>query len=222
LHRAKICTVHSEVSINFGGETLTLSTLRTAFHSASSTLIISDLHLGKTTHFRNNALPIPKQALVADFRNLETALNHFAPRRVCFLGDLFHSTWNEEWTLFIRLMQDFAGISKELIAGNHDILHPDKYAEADMVVLNKQEINGLTLLHETTDQNNEFCISGHIHPGFKIKGKGRQSMVLPCFYLGQRQLIMPAFGSLTGKMPMKKVHENDEVWCFFENRFYPC
>jgi len=222
LHRAKICTVHAQTEISFGGETLILSTLRTAYHQDSASLIISDLHLGKTTHFRKNALPIPKEAMLTDFHNLQQALNHFKPMRVFFLGDLFHSTWNEEWDLFVNLMKNYPLLQKLLIAGNHDILKPDKYEAAEMVVLDRYQLNNITLLHDAESEDCLYSISGHIHPGFKISGAGKQSMVLPCFYVGQSKMIMPAFGSLTGKMAMKKLNENDRAWCFYNNRFYPC
>lgn len=214
--------MHAETEINFGGETLVISTLRTAFHKSTSSLLLADLHLGKTTHFRNNALPIPKQALLTDFQILENALNHYCPNQICFLGDLFHSTWNEEWNLFSSLMHKYCALNKILIAGNHDILQSEKYAEAGIQVLAEMNINEITLLHDNSKNIHPFSISGHLHPGYRIKGIARQSITLPCFYVGESQMIMPAFGSLTGKVAMKKMSAQDQIWCFYENRFYLC
>ena len=214
--------MHTEEFISFGGETLVISTLRTIYHASSATLLLSDLHLGKTTHFRKNALPIPKEALLTDLKQLEIAINQYTPQRICFLGDLFHSTWNEEWILFSELMKNFSPVKKVLIAGNHDILKPEKYIEAEIEVLPRLHINNITLLHDATADIHPFSISGHVHPGYRIKGLARQSMVLPCFYVGRTKLFMPAFGSLTGKMALEKTHAEDEVWCFYKHRFYKC
>ena len=41
-------------------------------------------------------------------------------------------------------------------------------------------------------------ISGHLHPGIKIQGKGRQRIILPCFVQYTAQLVLPAFGTFTG------------------------
>tara|TARA_Y200000002_G_C22685909_1_gene665994 strand:+ start:962 stop:1717 length:756 start_codon:yes stop_codon:yes gene_type:complete len=44
----------------------------------------------------------------------------------------------------------------------------------------------------------EGWISGHLHPGIKIQGKGRQRIILPCFVQYTAQLVLPAFGTFTG------------------------
>ena len=46
--------------------------------------------------------------------------------------------------------------------------------------------------------NNLFNICGHIHPGIRLKGKARQSLILPCFYFSMHQAILPAYGKFTG------------------------
>ncbi|MES2766787.1 MAG: phosphoesterase, partial [Bacteroidota bacterium] len=43
-----------------------------------------------------------------------------------------------------------------------------------------------------------YLLAGHIHPGVKLTGKGRSVLKLPCFYFGERQGILPAFGGFTG------------------------
>jgi metallophosphoesterase superfamily enzyme len=43
-----------------------------------------------------------------------------------------------------------------------------------------------------------YNLAGNIHPGVLLQGKGKQAVTLPCFYFGERQGILPAFGSFTG------------------------
>ncbi len=45
--------------------------------------------------------------------------------------------------------------------------------------------------------------SGHVHPGVRLQGKGKQSLSLPCFHFTEKQCIMPAFGEFTGKFIIK-------------------
>jgi metallophosphoesterase superfamily enzyme len=41
-------------------------------------------------------------------------------------------------------------------------------------------------------------LAGHVHPGLTLVGRGLQRETLPCFLIGQRGAILPAFGSFTG------------------------
>ena len=43
-----------------------------------------------------------------------------------------------------------------------------------------------------------FVFSGHVHPGIRISGRGRQALVLPCFYFTTGHCILPAFSKFTG------------------------
>ena len=43
-----------------------------------------------------------------------------------------------------------------------------------------------------------YALCGHIHPGVRLSGSGGQSERLPCFVLGRRRAILPAFGGFTG------------------------
>lgn len=43
-----------------------------------------------------------------------------------------------------------------------------------------------------------YTLSGHLHPGITLSGKGRQRLRLPCFWFGAQTGILPAFGAFTG------------------------
>ncbi|MEO1715347.1 MAG: phosphoesterase, partial [Bacteroidota bacterium] len=43
-----------------------------------------------------------------------------------------------------------------------------------------------------------YNLAGHIHPGVALSGGGRQRLRLPCFFFGQQQGLLPAFGAFTG------------------------
>ena len=43
-----------------------------------------------------------------------------------------------------------------------------------------------------------YALCGHVHPGVRLHGRGDDTAVLPCFVLGRRRAILPAFGSFTG------------------------
>ena len=112
--------------IEFGGEQLELHPWGSLFWERKSLLLISDLHLGKITHFRKYGAAVPLQAVQRNFARLRELEAFFAPDRICFLGDLFHSHINLEWELFEQWVQACAS-RIELVLGNHDIISPLQY-----------------------------------------------------------------------------------------------
>ena len=166
----------------------------------TQTIIISDIHLGKASHFRKNGLPIPLQSGMEDIRMLEILIIKYKPLRLLLLGDLFHSEWNQEWVTFGNLLRKYSNILFELVRGNHDILKEHHYDNLNIRLHQNILIEkGVVFSHEKIKiEDDQFSISGHIHPGYKLYGKGRQSLSLPCFYREKNTLIMPAFGRLTG------------------------
>ncbi len=72
------------------------------FWQEKSILLISDVHLGKVSHFRKYGAAVPQNAIQKNFDLMDEAINFFQPDILIFLGDLFHSSLNKEWELFER------------------------------------------------------------------------------------------------------------------------
>lgn len=172
---------------------------KAVFWKAQKALIVADIHLGKATHFRKHGMALPVQSSEKDYEVLQKLIVKFQPEKIFFLGDLFHSDYNAEWNRFESFRTQNSTVSFVLIKGNHDILPLKKYAECNVEVINNFLHENILLLHESDATNNKaFILSGHIHPGIKLKGKGKQTLSLPCFYQKENELILPAFGALTG------------------------
>tara|TARA_R110002126_G_scaffold161227_1_gene308979 strand:- start:469 stop:1140 length:672 start_codon:yes stop_codon:yes gene_type:complete len=167
------------------------------FWVEKSILLISDVHLGKISHFRKYGAAVPQQAIQQNFDTLNTVVEFFKPKVITFMGDLFHSSLNSEWALF----EDWVhSITSEiiLVSGNHDIISPLKYENIHIKVISELVIDSFLLTHHPEERNGFFNFSGHIHPAIKLTGLGRQSVRLPCFYKTESQMILPAFGEFTG------------------------
>jgi metallophosphoesterase superfamily enzyme len=52
--------------------------------------------------------------------------------------------------------------------------------------------------HVPHEPRTGYALCGHIHPGVRIAGRAHDSARLPCFVLGPRRALLPAFGRLTG------------------------
>lgn len=177
-------------------------------------LLIADLHLGKAMHFRKSGIGIPAQLSELDLQRLDHLIRQWQPTEVIFLGDLFHSQHNAEWDAFGMQITRYRSTRFILVRGNHDILDQDHYDQFGIHVCHDQLRRGPLLLtheHLTTVPEDCYNLSGHVHPGFRMRGKGRQSITLPCFHLGPTKGLLPAFGRFTGCMPVNR-QPADRVW----------
>jgi len=174
-------------------------------------LLIADLHFGKIEHFRKNGIALPANAARKDIYRLEQLIEKVDARHIIFMGDLFHSDYNNAWVTFKEMLGRHQDRKFTLIIGNHDILDPELYH--GMEITYQMEINDLVLTHEPLDViiEGKYNLCGHIHPGVRLKGKGRQSVRIPCFFFGQHTGILPSYGTFTGTHVLQPV-EGDRVY----------
>jgi DNA ligase-associated metallophosphoesterase len=177
-----------------------LSVQRTIFWEEQKALILSDLHFGKTGHFRKAGIAVPQSVYKEDLQRLLSTLNYFKPTQLIIVGDLFHSHGNLELELFKRWREDFAYLQIKLVKGNHDILKAQWYTGCDIeVIKDTLTINEFSFTHDQCDAiEGTYSFCGHIHPGVVVNGLGKQSLRFPCFYFTQDHCILPAFGKFTG------------------------
>lgn len=212
------------------GQRLWLSPERCIYWEEEKSLIVSDLHFGKTGHFRKAGIAVPQNVYKEDLQRLVQLLQHFKPSKLIVVGDMFHSEANLELDLFRKWRNDFADLSIQLIKGNHDILHHNWYAEAqltlheDSLAMHPFEFThdvtlaSASLVHEQTlSTSGNYVFSGHIHPGIRVHGGGRQTLRFPCFYFGKNYAVLPAFSRFTGTYLVEpKAQEN--VFAIVENK----
>jgi DNA ligase-associated metallophosphoesterase len=189
-----------------------LTTDRTMFWEEEKALIVSDLHFGKTGHFRKSGIPIPSLLYKEDLQRLIVQIQYFQPAELIIVGDMFHSHANKELELFLKWRSDLPDVNIRLIRGNHDILNESWYTGAGIQLssqtFSRQQFH---FIHDITDHLQgkdglnikaadgiSYFFSGHIHPGIRIQGAGRQSLCFPCFYFGKKYAVLPAFSRFTG------------------------
>ena len=180
--------------------TFWLSAEKCLYWQEQKALILSDLHLGKSGHFRKAGIPVPQGVMKADMQRLVQLIQHFKPAQLIVVGDFFHSHNNLELDLFKRWRQDLGHLPFRLVRGNHDILKKDWYEEAEIEVIDKDLcIEDFCFTHDNNDIHPEhYTFTGHLHPGVVINGLGKQTLRFPCFYFTPRYSILPAFGKFTG------------------------
>ena len=196
--------------IQLANQTFILHHSGTMYWEEQEMLLISDVHLGKISHFRKYGSAVPQAAISENFRKMDQVVEFFSPRSIVFMGDLFHSSLNMEWDLFTEWMETI-GIPVILVAGNHDIISELKYEVLGVKIYSEIIIGDLLLTHHPEEREGFFNICGHLHPGFKLRGNGRQTLQLRCFYQNKEQLILPAFGEFTGNFWISP-NEGDRIF----------
>lgn len=180
-----------------------LSAERSLYWEDQRTLIASDLHVGKTGHFRRSGINVPQTVYKDDLHRLLAQILFFKAERLIIVGDLTHSIANREMDLFRKWRKDFSSLDVHLAKGNHDILDNAWYEEADITVHTEAYFtNSFCFVHDiqgyTAPEKCKFIFSGHVHPIVGMSGRGRQSIYLPCFYFTKQHCILPAFSRFTG------------------------
>ena len=201
------------------GHKIQLLPQKALFFYGFNTLVIADLHLGKVNHFRKSGIPVPDKANDDNTGRLIDCLQMTKASRAIFLGDLFHSHYNYEWEVLGQVRKHFADVAFDLVLGNHDILSEQQYDRNRLQVFDQISLGPFSLTHEplTGEMDDRYNIAGHIHPGVRLRGTARQSLMLPCFYFGKRQALLPAFGSFTGLARISPRKE-DRIYAIAENR----
>lgn len=197
---------------------------KAVFLAGDKSLVLADLHFGKINHFRRAGLPVPPAANVKNTETLIDLINRMKPARIIFLGDLFHSHYNEEWEVVGQIVRHFPSCRFELVRGNHDIMSEQQYRRHGITLKRNDTVGRFLLTHEPMNKDevpiDKINMAGHLHPGARLEGKGRQAIMLPCFWFAKNHLVLPAFGSFTGLARIRP-EEGDEVYIILEDRVIP-
>lgn len=170
------------------------------FFTESRTLVVADIHLGKSAAFRARGLPVPEGDTVRDLGRLTALAEKCAAASLVIAGDLFHApsgiTAELEETLDRFLTS--IGPSVTLVAGNHDTKL--KRIPAGLRSVPHLDLGeSVRILHDPAHATgNRLHVSGHWHPVVRIPDGRRTSLRLPCFLFRNNTLVLPAFGSFTG------------------------
>jgi DNA ligase-associated metallophosphoesterase len=181
-----------------------MSSERTVFWENESTLIVADLHIGKTGHFRKAGIGVPQNVYKDDLHRLLAQVLFFKAERLIIVGDLSHSMANKELELFRKWRNDFSSLDVHLVKGNHDILQELWYKDAGISISAEWlSFNNFVFVHDVFSAGldnfpGQYIFSGHLHPGVTIRGRGKQALRFPCFYFTDEYCVLPAFSRFTG------------------------
>lgn len=171
---------------------------------AQQVLLIADIHFGKAAAFRRLGQPVPQGTTQANLQRLDALLMQYPSRRLIFLGDFLHAPESHTPATHAQLLawrRRHPQLEITLVRGNHDRRAGDPPMELGIdVVPEPLLLDPFALQHEPDPHPSHHVLAGHLHPAFRLQGRGRQSLRLPCFRIGGRVSLLPAFGAFTGMM----------------------
>ncbi|MCU7613703.1 ligase-associated DNA damage response endonuclease PdeM [Chryseobacterium sp. GMJ5] len=206
-------------SITIQKENFILTNQRAAFWEKEKALILSDLHIGKTAHFRKNGIALASQVMKSDLDRLSVLIEYFKPEKFIIVGDLLHAGNNSDVDEFCRWKNQYPEIKFCLVEGNHDRISEKLEKKlcldfrAEML-----ELHNILFVHDTEKSNPKFQVTGHIHPGFVINSAIKK-IKLPCFVYTKEQLLLPAFSEFTG-LDIKNIPKNGKFYVFTESEIH--
>jgi len=196
------------------GERIALLPQRAIWWPAQSILIVADVHFGKAESYRRLGAPIPGGILEETLDRLDSLLAATAAQRMIVLGDLVHGRdgLTDEVVEIVAAWIEATAARITLVEGNHDrsavgggrgrrsSAHaPVDHAESIIPPSWRIETVGASLeiapfrfVHEPGPARGRYTLAGHLHPTIHLRGRG-DSLRLPCFHLGPRVGVLPAF-----------------------------
>lgn len=167
-----------------------LTAARAAVHLPSRTAVVADLHLGydRVRHRGGEAVPI--RTLAAELVPLRGLLRRESISRLVVAGDLFEDARCGREMMLEELrawLDEFSVTLVGVVPGNHDRgltssslpLFPDGV-----------ELGSWRVVHGDRGLPDGACVQGHEHPCLRW-----QTAAGPCFLVGERHLVLPAYSA---------------------------
>lgn len=184
----------------------------------ASTLVVADVHLGKSAVFRAKGLPVPEGDTMRDIRRLAEMVTKHNVRHLVIAGDLFHApsgVTRELETALAEFLTEL-GIPVTLVIGNHDA--KIRHLPAGLVCVEHLDLEEIRIVHDPAAADRDrLHISGHWHPAVRIRDGRRRSLRLPCFLFRDNTLVLPAFGSFTGGAVLSP-EEGDRIFAALRDK----
>jgi DNA ligase-associated metallophosphoesterase len=191
-----------DVRLELAGEAVALLPERAAYWPARKTLIVADLHWGKSEALQRGGVPLPSGALAEDLARLGQAIDRTGAERLLALGDLVHAASGLTGGVTAEVAQWRAQrprLKFVLLPGNHDrrIAFPEAWALEPIPEGCSEAPFSFHHAPPAQPAPGQMSWAGHVHPCVVLRG-GRDRLRLPCFVTGPRGVVLPAFGGLTG------------------------
>ncbi|MEY4562259.1 MAG: hypothetical protein RLZZ618_1536 [Pseudomonadota bacterium] len=183
---------------------------RALFETSSQTLFVADVHLGKDAVFRARGVPVPEGSNQGSLARLSQALTRTGAQRLVVLGDFLHAKESLAASTLttLRAWRDrHLGVDCVVVEGNHDRhvgrVHDSFGMRTLHGVFDNSTLRGVHDPDDAPPYDGRLTLAGHVHPVVRLSNR-HDSLRLPCFWLHNGVLTLPAFGEFTGGRPIDR------------------
>ena len=191
-----------DAGVELAGERMVLMPERALFWPARSTLLVADAHFGKAATFRAGGIFVPRGTTTSALARLSTALDRTRATRLVFLGVLLHAREGRSPET-LRVVAEWRdarpALEVVLVRGNHDRRAGDPPEALGIACVDPPWLERpFAFTHHPNPLAGHYVLAGHVHPAVRLRGAGRQSERLACFWIRPSYAVLPAFGDFTG------------------------
>jgi len=174
---------------------------------ARRTVFIADTHFGKTATFRSHGIPVGDETLEADLDRLSEVFRLTGAERLVILGDLLHARRGRSSETIQRVTdwrRTHSALSIELVSGNHARAAGPPVAEWHMQILADGFREGPFIYrHHPKASADGYVLAGHLHPKVVLQLEAGGKVKLPCFWVREAMMVLPAFSSFIDSAPVQ-------------------
>ncbi len=210
------------LNMDWAGRRWELRPERALVNHDSRTVVVADLHLGKTDRF---ALPgDPATELAGEVLDrLARVCEATAAESLVVLGGFFHARWCATPAVMealARWRDRVSYLDIYNVRGGGEGFAGDLPGAGVEMWEGPVRDGDVTYAHEPVVREKGFVLAGRAHPavavGGGLAGQGKRARV-PAFVFGERLALLPAFGSLSG-MTAIRACGGDRVYAVVRGR----
>jgi uncharacterized protein len=213
----------SRTSVTIEGTTFQFLHQRGLYWEEQKTLFIADTHFGKEATFRIQGVGVPSGSTQGTLDTIAAMIAECKSTRLVLLGDMFHA--RSSLALDVResldsFFRDHPELRFTLVPGNHDRGLNKLPKHWPIEILEPGSQLGTICISHIPAEPRDGChvmLCGHLHPSYRLRSRSESVGKLPCFWLSQKQLVLPAIGEFTGTRVVKP-SKPDRIWIIVDNQ----
>ena len=214
---------HSSLPVSIEGIDVWLLPKRGLYWPEQRTLFIADTHFGKEATFRSQGLAVPRGSTQSTLMTIAKMILECHASRLILLGDMFHARSSISKDIHESLDAFFAAHSQlrfTLVLGNHDLAIRSLLNGWPIEVVDSGtsiDLISISHLPQEPTLSTKLLLCGHLHPSYRFVSKLDSVGKLPCFWLSNRQLVLPAIGQFTGTQVIHP-SKSDQTWVIVDDQ----
>ncbi len=207
----------ASLSVSIEGLDFRLHAKRGVFFPEQQTLFIADTHFGKEATFRSQGVAVPRGSTQSTLGAITQMISEYRASRLILLGDMFHARSSISEDIRQSLDAFFETHSKlrfTLVLGNHDRGMSALTMRWPVEIVDSgTSIGSISISHfpQQPSPGTKMLLCGHLHPAYRFTSKFDSVGKLPCFWLSNRQFVLPAIGEFTGTQLIQP-SKSDQTW----------